>query len=379
MTRAGVCCYNFKIHTKRCVGAFFAYGFVYRRIAGILRKGENLVNNKWKYEITALEGGETAAWVLKNRLGLTRREIRRLKFAEGGIRVGGRQIRSNEILRPGDVLEVSKYPEALENIWAEESAKSGCARPQAEDLILYEDEDLLVMTKPPGIAVHPVGCHKMGTLLDMAAEYLGRKISGQGLGCVGRLDVETSGCMVFAKHRLAAARLQRQREQGDFGKEYLAVVTGHMEERTGRVDLPMGKLADDGQRERMQITENGKRAVTHYQVLLRLDTSDLIRLQLETGRTHQIRVHMEAIGHPLEGDLLYGRKTNGSWSRAALHAWQVWFRQPFTEKPILLEAPLPGDFIERLGAAYDIDDLMLSGKRRPIPYAPPCEEKGGCE
>lgn len=300
----------------------------------------------------------TVEHFLRTRSGLTRRQISRAKFTENGIQKNGRRCRVSESITPGDTLSV-----LLEE---ENESSSHLVSPPADMApldILYEDPALIAVNKPAGVPVHPSGGHYNDTLSNQIFAYCFAK--GESICCrsVGRLDRETSGIVLFAKNRPAASILQRQRISGIFHKEYLAAVSGYLPaDREGQIhtiSLPVGTDPDNPLKMRAADTPGHKSAVTHYCTLYSTPEWSLVRLRLETGRTHQIRVHMTALGHPLLGDTLYGNNVSPpeslSFTRTALHAWRTEFRHPFSGEVIKLEAPLPEDFL-----AAGITDLRLS-------------------
>ena len=241
--------------------------------------------------------------------------------------------------------------------------------------ILYEDQDILAVNKPAGIVTHPSGSHYSDSLSNQVAAYFRSKGEPTKVRSIGRLDKETSGILLFARNQTAAARLQKQRENGISEKTYLAAVSGSMPEDTDgafhRITTPLAP--DPKNRLKMVISPDGslpgsKPAETLYSVLKStapgsMISASFVMLRLKTGRTHQIRVHMASLRHPLLGDSLYHLSdTTNLFSRAALHAWKLKFQPPFpngettssplssmpctknTKKEISLEAPLPEDF-----------------------------------
>lgn len=307
------------------------------------------MGRKLIYRAEEADQGKTAAWIMAHRLGMSKKEISRAKFRPDGICIGGIRRRATTLLQPGECLEIvleetAGAPEA--DMSAGRAGQAGDACPGFPD-IRYEDPDLLIVNKPAGILTHPVGCHREGTLSDQVRRYLAGKGEHSAVRSVGRLDKETSGLVVFARNRMAAARLQEQREKGEFQKVYLAAARGIFTQREGVIRLPVGKNPDRKEKARMTVQQDGQRAVTHFRVLAQNgrhagELLTLLALRLETGRTHQIRVHMAALGHPLAGDRIYGAGKEGE--RALLHAWSVELKQPFTGKKVRVLAPAPADF-----------------------------------
>lgn len=285
--------------------------------------------------ITENESGMTVGKYLKNELKLTEAQIRSLKFRERGICVNDVRARVTEVLRSGDKLRLMK---------ADADEESSCVEAVKFPLsILYEDEDLICVWKPWGMVVHPSPGHYRDSLSNYLAAYFSEKQERVRIRSIGRLDGDTSGIVVFAKNKVAAQRLWKQREQGIFSKEYLALCEGGFGEkefeREQKIDAPM-----DWEKEsfrKMQVCPDGKWAVTYYQAVKEYASGGmtLVRLRLESGRTHQIRVHMAHLGHPLVGDPIYGNGIS-HMTHAHLCAWKVRFCQPFTQKEIVLSARL---------------------------------------
>lgn len=287
------------------------------------------------------EGFEDVEAVLRRGVGLTKNQISQAKFRENGICINGTRCRIHEKVMPGDCICVKLEAEGND---AEQLTDYA-----VELDILYEDEDLLLVNKPAGMAIHPSHGHYQDTLANAVAHYYRKKMQSIQVRPVGRLDLETSGIVVFAKNQTAAARLEQQKQDGIFRKEYVAVVQGRMERTQGEVSASIGPVP--GALNKMQICEGGKPAYTQYQVVKLMKDKEqgedavrsVLRLQLKTGRTHQIRVHMASLGHSLVGDRIYGSKVEREPSRAALHAYRVWLEQPFTKEPLVVTAAIPED------------------------------------
>lgn len=254
---------------------------------------------------------------------------------DGHILVNGEGARANDKVRAGDTITFSE-PETkpCENL-AEDIALS----------VLYEDDDLIVINKPAGLVVHPAAGHASGTLVN-ALLFHCEELSGIGgverPGIVHRLDKETSGCLVAAKNDLAHQSLMEQFAGREVTKIYLAIAAGTPRRREGFIDAPIGRHRVH--RQKMAVVKEGlgKEARTTWKVLAPLPAGTLIECTLHTGRTHQIRVHLKHLGHPLLGDTVYGKPAG--FPRHMLHAWKLGFNHPRTGQRIECVAPIPEDF-----------------------------------
>lgn len=355
-----------------------------------------------------------ASHFLRTQAGLTKKQISQAKFRPSGVQKNGQQCRVTETAYPGDQITVCLETDDVDSLHLESSSftissdshsfplstdsgsysdstasefagsdanshiyhsPSTTSQLLPELEILYEDQDILAVNKPAGLVTHPSGSHYSDSLSNQVAAYFRSKDEPTKVRSIGRLDKETSGILLFARNQTAAARLQKQRENGISEKTYLAAVSGSMLEDTdGTFHAITTPLAPDPDNRLKMVISPGsslpgsKPAVTLYSVLKstapgsRISAS-LVMLRLKTGRTHQIRVHMASLGHPLLGDSLYHLSdTTNLFSRAALHAWKLKFHPPFpagettsgilssipctenAKKEISLEAPLPEDF-----------------------------------
>jgi 23S rRNA pseudouridine1911/1915/1917 synthase len=270
-------------------------------------------------------------------------------IAGASVRLNGRPARKSERVEAGDVVEVELPPPEPSDV-----------APEAIPLhILHEDPDLLVVVKPAGLVVHPAPGHRSGTLVNALLHHV-QDLSGIGgvkrPGIVHRLDKDTSGLMIVAKHDRAHRRLAAALKRREIKRSYIAACWGHLAQDRLSVEAPVGRSSRD--RKRMAVVESGRPALTHFERLARWPAADLVRADLETGRTHQIRVHLAHIGHPVVGDPVYG--TSGArgisgpdrlWAkelerrvpRQFLHARRLEFEHPRTGEPMVLEAPLPAD------------------------------------
>ncbi len=311
------------------------------------------MNKSLTVPITAEQSGKTVSVLLRQELHFTRRQISQLKFRENGILLNGCQARVNQLLQAGDLLEIR---------FEESRPPSSLLLPAEGSLdVLYEDGDVLAVSKPPTIPTHPSGRYYQNSLCNLVLAHALDQGEDAMIRPVGRLDLETSGIVLFAKSQVAAARLFAQRKDGRCQKTYLALAEGQFLEKGGCIREPVGPGPGGKGRDRikMQVCPEGKSAVTFYEVVRQYSGFALIRLCLGTGRTHQIRVHMAWLGHPLLGDQLYNsRRISGmtpsgaptaigslpSFGRAALHAGQLSFIQPFTGESLTVQAPFPEDF-----------------------------------
>ncbi|OUS76860.1 RNA pseudouridine synthase [Paenibacillus sp. MY03] len=267
--------------------------------------------------------------------GLSRTQVQEW-IREGAATVNGRSIKANYKLSEGDTV-VLVIPEAQEADIMPENIPLD---------IVYEDSDLIVINKPRGMVVHPAPGHSSGTVVN-ALMYHCKDLSGiNGLlrpGIVHRIDKDTTGLLMAAKNDLAHVSLAEQLKEHSVTRKYIALVHGKLPHDQGTVDAPIGRDAAD--RKLFTVTDrNSKTAVTHFVVLERIgEDYSLLELQLETGRTHQIRVHMKYIGHPLAGDPVYGRNKTVPLNGQALHAAVLGFTHPRTGKRLHFEAALPSD------------------------------------
>ena len=285
------------------------------------------------------EGERADAFLARTVPDLTRSAAQRL-LEEGRVTREGRPVRKNDRLAPGQELEVQlPDPEPVEIV------------PQDIPLdVVYEDGDVIVVNKPVGLVVHPAPGHPDGTLVNALLYHCGTSLSGINgelrPGIVHRIDRDTSGLIIAAKNDAAHLALAEQLQDHSLYREYEAVCVGGLREDQGTVDAPIGRHPVD--RKKMCVDREGRRAVTHWRVLARYPGHTHIQCRLETGRTHQIRVHMASIGHPLLGDTVYGAKK--PWPGLAgqcLHARKLKFLHPSTGAPVELECPLP-DWFERV-------------------------------
>ncbi len=274
------------------------------------------------------------AWLTGRLQKFSRSYVQQL-INENKVLVNGKNTRSNYKMRLKDqVLVTIPDPQTLD-VKAE----------KIDFEVLYEDDDIIVVNKPRGMVVHPAAGNYSGTLVNALMDYCGDELSDiNGVirpGIVHRIDKDTSGVLVIAKNNQAHERLSEKLKEHDIKRIYAAVVEGVIREQSGKIDAPIGRHPVD--RKKMAVnTKAGRRAVTYFKVLERYKDSTYIELQLETGRTHQIRVHMSYIGHPLVGDEVYGRKSGSHGLHGqALHARVLGFVHPATGRYMEFESELP--------------------------------------
>lgn len=266
---------------------------------------------------------------------LTRSRAQRL-IADGAVTRGGCPVKKNEKLPAGTVLELT-FPDAQE---------VPIAAQQIPLDVRYEDADVIVVNKPKGLVVHPAPGHADGTLVNALLAHCGDSLSGIGgekrPGIVHRIDKDTSGLIIAAKNDFAHARLAAQLKDHSLARTYVCIVCGNLRDDVGTIDAPIGRHPTD--RKKMAVTQkNSRAAVTHWRVLERFAGYTLVECRLETGRTHQIRVHMAYRGHPILGDTVYGhKKPELGQSSQCLHARELAFVHPRTGAPVTVACELPG-------------------------------------
>lgn len=286
----------------------------------------------------ATEAGERLDVVLAARAGLSRSATQRL-IADGLVTVAGRPARKRHELREGDIV-----------VW--ERPPAGPAMLMPEDVpyaVVYEDEWLLVVDKPAGVVVHPAPGHEHGTLAQGLLERGAEGGHQSRPGIVHRLDKDTSGLLIVARGEAAYRGLVALMERREIKRTYLALLRGDLPQEEGTIDAPIGRHVRD--RKRMSLhTVSGRRAVTHFRTLSRIAGYTLAEVQLETGRTHQIRVHFAALGYPVAGDVQYGgRSRPEGLDRQFLHAARLEFPHPEDGREIRCASQLPPDLRTFLG------------------------------
>ncbi len=264
---------------------------------------------------------------------LSRVTIQRL-IDDNNILVNGKNTKASYKTKLGDKITIQhEEPKKLDIV--------------AQDIpieVLYEDEDIIVVNKPKGLVVHPANGNPDGTLVNAIMNLCGDSLSGIGgeirPGIIHRLDKDTSGVLIVAKNDLAHINISNQIKDRKTKKIYIALVRGVIKENEATINMPIGRSKRD--RKKMAVTKDGKEAVTHFKVLKRYENFTLLEIKIDTGRTHQIRVHMSEIGHPIVGDYVYSNGKNPfNVEGQMLHAKQIQFIHPRTGKDMSIEAPIP--------------------------------------
>ena len=276
------------------------------------------------------------SYIVDKNINLSRTAIKRL-LDEGKILVNGKQEKPSYKPEVGDIITIEiMKPKEVE------------LKPQDIPIdIIYEDKDIIVVNKPKGMVVHPANGNPDGTLVNAILAKCKDSLSGIGgeirPGIVHRLDKDTSGLLIIAKNDQAHINMSKQIQDRKVIKKYIALVKGVIGENTATIDMPIARSTKD--RKKMAVDPKGKEAITHYKVLQRYDKYTLLEIKIDTGRTHQIRVHMSYIGHPVVGDMQYSNgKNEFGIEGQMLHSKYLEFDHPITGKRLKLEAPLPEYF-----------------------------------
>lgn len=283
------------------------------------------------YTVTPEEDGRMVKGILRGSLQLSYTLLKSLKWRENAILLNGQSVHVNTIVHAGDTVSV---------VLSERTPREDlyCANAAKPDIV-YEDDDLLVLNKPAGVAMHPKsGDASAPSLAAMLTNYLGE---GSVPHFVSRLDKGTSGLLIAAKSGYVHDRLRRALHSSDLRREYRAVAVGRVEPPCGIIDAPIGRA--EGSIIRRCVRADGLPSLTEYETLQVNDRFTLLRLRPQTGRTHQLRVHMAYLGHPLAGDWLYGTEDKTLIARPALHSYELWFTQPVTGLELHFTAPIPQD------------------------------------
>ncbi|NRT75108.1 RluA family pseudouridine synthase [Clostridium beijerinckii] len=287
-------------------------------------------------QVVNMEKGTKIREYLKVELGLSTRLIRSASLGKR-IFVNDEVVKMNRVLNEGEIIKIDLEKDESQDI-----------APEKMDIdIVYEDEDILVVNKKPFMVVHPTKSYQSGTLANGVINYFME--SGQNciVRLVSRLDMNTSGLIIIAKNQFSHGMLSKEMSENKVEKKYLALVHGIMKEKQGTIDLPIYKPEGIENGIRRVIDERGQRSITHYKVVEEYNESSLVECKLETGRTHQIRVHLSHLGHPIYGDTLYGDGDEEDLiKRQALHAFGLDFKSPRSGEILSLRAELPDDMKE---------------------------------
>ncbi len=279
-------------------------------------------------------GARLDAFLAAHAAAFSRARIQDLIKA-GHVTLNGRATKASTRLRAGDVLALTEPPPVPSATLAEDIALD----------VLFEDDDLIVLNKPAGMVVHPAAGHWQGTVVNALLHHC-PALSGIGgeqrPGIVHRLDKETSGCLVAAKNDAAHQALSKQFAGREVTKIYLALAAGKFRAASGVLDGAIGRHPIH--RKKMAVLEKGRASKTAYRVVAELPAGTLVECTLHTGRTHQIRVHLKHLGHPLLGDEIYGKRAG--FTRQMLHAWRLGFTHPRTGARVNFQSPIPADFVE---------------------------------
>lgn len=291
-------------------------------------------------EIIVEENGKRLdAYIANHDEEITRTSAQRL-IEQGNILVNGKKQKVSYKVTIGDVITI-------------EEVEAQSIELKAQDIpveIIYEDNDIIVINKPKGMVVHPANGNSDGTLVNAIMAICQDSLSGIGgeirPGIVHRLDKDTSGLLIVAKNDKAHVNMSEQIKNHEVKKTYIALVRGIVKENEATIDMPIGRSCSD--RKKMSVTKNGRNAVTHIKVLKRYKKYTLLEINIETGRTHQIRVHLSHIGYPIIGDYTYSNgKNEFGVVGQCLHAKRLEFKHPVTGKDMRLEAPLP-EYLENI-------------------------------
>lgn len=288
-------------------------------------------------KVTNIEEGTKIREYLKTELGLSTRLIRSASINKK-IFVNDQVVKMNRVLTSGEIIKIDLEKDESQDI-----------APEKMDIdVVYEDEDILVVNKKPFMVVHPTKSYQSGTLANGVINYFVESNQNCIVRLVSRLDMNTSGLIIIAKNQFSHGMLSKEMTENKVEKRYLAIVHGIMKEKQGTIDLPIYKPEDIENGTKRIVDERGQRSITHYKVVEEFKEASLVECKLETGRTHQIRVHLNHLGHPIYGDTLYGYGEDEEEliKRQALHAYGLNFKSPRTGEELALRADLPEEMKE---------------------------------
>lgn len=290
-------------------------------------------------KVEHIEEGTKIREYLKTELGLSTRLIRSASI-DKRIFVNNEAVKMNRVLKSGEIIKIDLAKDESQDIV-----------PEKMDIeIVYEDDDILVVNKRPFMVVHPTKSYQSGTLANGVINYFRESNQNCIVRLVSRLDMNTSGLIIIAKNQFSHGMLSKAMSENRVNKRYLAIVHGKLENKEGTIDLPIYRPEGIENGTRRVIDERGQRSITHYKVVDTFGDSSLVECTLETGRTHQIRVHLSNIGHPIYGDTLYGYgdEEENLIKRQALHAYGLDFKSPRSGEQLSLNSDIPDDMKELL-------------------------------
>ena len=289
----------------------------------------------------------------RNIAGLSRAFLRSVKFRENGILINGQRVTTRGVLHTGDCLVFNMPNDRTQKIVPAEGPVS----------IAFENADIVLVNKPAGLVIHPCHGHYSDTLLSYLAWHY-RLLPEQPLLCpIGRLDKDTSGLILIAKNKYAAQQLERQRANHTLSRVYLALAEGHWtnQSKSGLIDRPIEKVPECFNR--YQVADTGRPSRTEYKVLSEFTYEEtpfsLVRLKLQTGRTHQIRVHMASLSHPLLGDSIYGHEGFLGFDRAALHSFEITCQLPGHQDLAVFSSKMPEDFQKMIAKSINFSSTLI--------------------
>lgn len=290
-------------------------------------------------KVENIEEGTKIREYLKTELGLSTRLIRSASI-DKRIFVNDEVVKMNRVLSSGEIIKIDLAKDESQDI-----------APEKMDIeIVYEDDDILVVNKKPFMVVHPTKSYQSGTLANGVINYFRESNQNCIVRLVSRLDMNTSGLIIIAKNQFSHGMLSKAMTENKVNKRYLAIVHGQLENKEGTIDLPIYRPEGIENGTRRVIDEKGQRSITHYKVVDTFGDSSLVECKLETGRTHQIRVHLSSLGNPIYGDTLYGYGDDEDEliKRQALHAYGLDFKSPRSGEELSLNSELPYDMKELL-------------------------------